>query len=175
MSLYSSYHRNIRRIAVLGGESTGKSTLCEALAEALDTVYVEEYGRARWEQKQGQFDYLDMLHIAQTQLRQEQELLPLARDWMVCDTTPLATLFYSLQLFGRADPQLRVLADTHYDYYLLCADDFEFVQDGTRQDATFRAMQNRWFEHNLARRGIRWRRLEGSLQARLEQALEYLC
>jgi NadR type nicotinamide-nucleotide adenylyltransferase len=164
----------IRRLAILGGESTGKSTLAEMLAETLNTVHVEEYGRTIWQQRGGAFRFTDMLHIAQSQLQLERDLMDSARDWLICDTTPLSTLFYSQELFGKVDPLLRNLAETRYDFYLLCADDFAFVQDGTRQDAAFRAMQNRWYERHLQRRHCLWQWVEGSVRARLEQALELI-
>ena len=40
----------VRRLALLGGESTGKTTLARALAEYLHTAWVPEYGRQRWEE-----------------------------------------------------------------------------------------------------------------------------
>ncbi|EHU49515.1 nadR transcriptional repressor / NMN adenylyltransferase [Escherichia coli DEC2E] len=45
------YYSFVRRICLLGGESTGKSTLSKALADGLDTVYVAEFGRDYWEEK----------------------------------------------------------------------------------------------------------------------------
>ena len=39
-----------RRLALLGGESSGKTTLAIALAERLHVAWVPEYGRQRWEQ-----------------------------------------------------------------------------------------------------------------------------
>ncbi len=45
------YYSFVRRICLLGGESTGKSTLSKALAGVLDTVYVAEFGRDYWEEK----------------------------------------------------------------------------------------------------------------------------
>ena len=38
----------IKKIVFLGGPSTGKTTLCEALAAQLDTITVPEYGRDYW-------------------------------------------------------------------------------------------------------------------------------
>jgi nicotinamide riboside kinase len=40
----------VRRIALLGGESSGKTTLARALAQSLGTSWVPEYGRQRWEE-----------------------------------------------------------------------------------------------------------------------------
>ena len=50
------YYSFVRRICLLGGESTGKSTLSKALAGVLDTVYVAEFGRDYWEEKNGIFN-----------------------------------------------------------------------------------------------------------------------
>lgn len=66
------------------------------------------------------------------------------------------------------------LADRHYHHLFLCADDFPFVQDGTRQDETFRRRQNQWYEQKLTRRGWPFTRLTGSLQQRIEQVLHSL-
>src|SRR5213593_2519138 len=43
------YASLVRRVALVGTESTGKSTLARALAERLQTVWVDEYGRELWE------------------------------------------------------------------------------------------------------------------------------
>lgn len=164
----------IRKLAILGGESTGKSTLASALAEALDTCCTEEYGRTLWQQQGGRLKYEDMLTVAQTQLEHEDLLALSARDWLLCDTTPMTTLFYSQQWFGKVDPTLRLLSETPYDCTLLCADDFEFVQDGTRQDAGFRRLQNRWYSANLERRGISFLVVQGSVTQRMQQVLAHL-
>lgn len=164
----------IRKLAILGGESTGKSTLASALAEALGTCCTEEYGRTLWQQQGGRLNYEDMLKVAQAQLEHEDLLALSARDWLLCDTTPMTTLFYSQQWFGKVDPALRLLSETPYDCTLLCADDFEFVQDGTRQDAGFRRLQNRWYSANLERRGIPFLVVQGSVTQRVQQVLKHL-
>ena len=150
------YRDFVRRIALLGGESTGKSSLAQALAAELGTVHVAEYGRELWEERAGQLAFADLLRIAEEQVAREQEAAGRAREWLVCDTTPLTTLFYSHVMFGCADPALEALAGRPYDVVVLCQPDFPFVQDGTRQDETFRARQHRWYEAELARRRIRF-------------------
>jgi len=161
----------VQRIALLGGESSGKSTLAQALAQRLRTAWVPEYGRALWEQRGGNLRYEDLLHIAQTQCAHEQTRAVSARRWLVCDTTPLTTLFYSLDLFGRADAELWTLAERHYDAVFLCAPDFEFVQDGTRRDAAFRRAQHNWYVQALKARGVRYTLLEGTVEMRVARAL----
>ena len=164
----------VRRVCVLGGESSGKTTLAQALAGHLDTQWVPEYGRELWEARGGELRYDDFLAIAEEQVEREARGAAAARDWLVADTSPLTTLFYSLELFGAADRRLVALADRRYDRVLLCAPDFEFVQDGTRRDAGFRAHGHHWYERELARRKVPYRILTGSLGERLASASAYL-
>ena len=164
----------VERIALLGGESTGKSSLSLALADALDTLHVAEFGREHWLARGGQLAYDDLLHIGRTQVAREQLLAGQARRYLVCDTTPLTTLFYCREQFGRAEAELEQLAERRYQHLFLCADDFPFVQDGTRQDAAFRRRQNAWYVQQLQRRGLPYNLLSGSLSARVAQVLECL-
>lgn len=166
------YRDFVQRICLLGGESTGKSTLSVALAQALETTFVAEYGRERWEEKGGELAYDDLLHIAQTQVQREDAAL--AARWLVCDTSPLTTLFYTLEMFGNAPDELYALAQRHYHWVVLCEDDFPFVQDGTRQDETFRQRQQAWYVDQLTQRGIPFLRVRGSVSQRVAQILTAL-
>ncbi|MEO8800888.1 MAG: ATP-binding protein, partial [Polyangiaceae bacterium] len=138
-----------------------------ALAHDLKTVWVPEHGRELWEQRSGRLLFEDMLLIARVQVIQEQLAAQRARRWLLCDTSPLTTLFYSLHMFGKADPELERLAGRHYDDVLLCAPDYEFVQDGTRQDASFRMQQHHWYCRELEERHVPFCLIEGPLDQRL--------
>lgn len=164
----------VRRMAVLGGESSGKTTLARALAKRLSARLVTEYGRELWERKEGRLKYPDMLDIARTQLQNERIASIGADRWIVCDTSPLTTLFYSLHLFGEADTELHALAETPYDHVVLCAPDFPFVQDGTRQGAQFRDVQHQWYLSALAQRGIPVQLVSGKVEGRVEQVIDRL-
>lgn len=168
------YQDFVCRVGLLGGESTGKSTLALALAEALQTLSVPEFGRELWNIRNGDLTYDDMLYIGQTQVAREEDLLPHCCEYLICDTTPLTTLFYSRDLFAKADEKLELLAERKYAHLFLCADDIPFVQDGTRQGESFRSRQNQWYEDELKRRGWSYGLLTGSLSQRVQQALDYM-
>lgn len=161
----------VERICLLGGESTGKTTLAQALAARLDTVWVAEYGRELWEAKDGQLQFEDMLSIGQTQVEREEKLAGKARRFLICDTSPLTTMLYSEAMFGQVAPELVALAERSYDRIFLCAPDFAFVQDGTRRDEAFRRHQHDWYRTELARRRIVPIELSGTLEQRLATAL----
>ncbi|PHS63555.1 MAG: ATPase [Thalassobium sp.] len=158
----------VERILLLGGESTGKTTLAEALASELETQWAPEYGRERWDERNGKLIFEDMLHIGQTQVAREQALAQKSNKWLVCDTSPLTTALYSQVLFDHVDPALEVLATRHYDHVFLCAADFDFVQDGTRQDPAFRQRQQEWYEKELNRRDIAYKVVKGNVSDRVE-------
>ena len=164
--VYASF---VRRVCLLGGESTGKSTLAAALAAECRTVFAAEYGRERWEAQHGQLAYEDLLEIGQEQVAREQRLLREADRVLFCDTSPLTTLFYSQAMFGRVDPLLVDLANRPYDLTVLCAPDFPFVQDGTRQPPDFRDRQHHWYQAALAERDIPYLLAEGTLESRIRQ------
>lgn len=164
----------VERICLLGGESTGKTTLAARLAEALNTPWVPEFGRELWERKKGQLQYNDMQHIGETQIRNENEAALKSNRWLICDTSPLTTMFYSQAMFNRVDDQLRVMADRKYHRVFLCAPDFDFVQDGTRKDEVFRQQQHLWYLEQLNRRGVCFHLLTGDLTTRTKTALAAL-
>lgn len=162
--VYGSF---VQRVCLLGGESSGKSTLAESLAHEFGTLHVREYGRDLWEAKNGVLVLDDMIRIACRQTAMEDEAAGRADRFLFCDTSPLTTLFYSRHLFGRAEPELEQLANRSYDLFVLCAPDFPFIQDGTRQPESFRTHQHEWYLRELEARGISYLLASGSVAERV--------
>lgn len=169
--VYASF---IERVCILGGESSGKTTLAKALAKRLNTRWVAEYGRELWDNRSGILQLEDMLHIARVQVQRENELARTASQFLICDTSPLTTLLYSRVMFNESDEELELLARRYYAHVFVCAPDFNFVQDGTRRDNDFRMYQHNWYLTVLNTRGIHYVLLEGSPEARLNIALTIL-
>lgn len=162
----------VQRVALLGAESTGKSTLAEALGRHLGTAWVPEYGRTLWEQKDGQLDFDDLLRIAHRHRALEDAALPRARHWLISDTNALTTLWYSYAYFGRADPALHALAAEcrqRYAHTFVCAPDFPFAQDGTRAPAAQQPLQQHTQLLLLDVLGIPYQLLTGPVPERIRQ------
>jgi NadR type nicotinamide-nucleotide adenylyltransferase len=164
--VYASF---VQRVCLLGGESSGKSTLAEALAKEFGTSHVAEYGRELWDDKSGALVLEDMRHIAEVQIQREEATAKHANRFLFCDTSPLTTVFYSRHMFGKAEPALERLAERAYDFTVLCAPDFAFVQDGTRQPEDFRMRQHEWYLSELSRRQIPYFTVTGSIENRIQQ------
>ena len=169
--VYASF---VKRVCILGGESTGKSTLAQELAKAFQTEYVAEYGRELWEAQEGILHFEDMLRIAETQIERESSAACRASEYLFCDTSPLTTLFYSHHMFGKACEELVRLAERRYDVTALCLPDFPFVQDGTRQPSSFRDLQHQWYLAELHRRNWPYVEVGGDVPNRIEQVRKYL-
>ncbi len=164
----------IARIAVVGGESTGKSTLVAALAARYDEPSVAEYGRLLWEQRAGRLDFDDLRAIAVHHVGDEEFARERATRCVFVDTTPLTTLWYSIDGYVRADPELARLSWRRYDLTLLCAPDFAFVQDGSRSSPDFRLRHDRWLRAILRTRGVDFIDIRGSVEARVAQVAAIL-
>ena len=164
----------VPRICLLGGESTGKTTLATALAHRFGCEWVPEYGRELWERKNGVLSEADLLDIAKEQVRREDEAAGHSRPFLFCDTSPLTTWGYSLWMFGRPSDELALLAQRPYDLYVLCEPDFPFVQDGTRRDESFRTTQQAWYENQLSVPTNAIVRVTGPIAKRIESLVAHL-
>ncbi|MFY7975089.1 MAG: AAA family ATPase [Rubrivivax sp.] len=130
-------------VAVVGAESTGKSTLSHALAAALRerlprgtrVAVVAEWLR-EWCESTGR---TPQVQEQASILRGQHERITAARehhDWVVADTTPLMTAVYSHIVFG--DDSLRNRAIQLHaacaDATLLTALDLPWQPDGHQRD-----------------------------------------
>ena len=167
-------HGAVRRLALMGGESSGKTTLARALADALGTVWVPEYGRQRWEELRETLSVAELVRVAQRQVVLEDGAALNAQGWLVCDTTPLTTLQYCLHDHSQAPPELEALARRRYELTVVCEPDFGFVQDGCRRDDDFRSRQHAWTVQQLTAMGVPWLAVHGPVAARVAQVVQAL-
>ena len=163
-----------RRLALLGGESSGKTTLAIALARQMHTAWVPEYGRELWERLQHTLDVDELLHVARHQVELEDAAAAARGGWVVCDTTPLTTLQYCLHDHGRAPTELLALAQRPYHLTVVCEPDFDFVQDGCRRDDGFRAAQHAWTLAQLRAHGVPYVGVHGPVAGRVAQVLRHI-
>ena len=162
----------VPRLVLLGAESSGKTTLATALAEALGTVWVPEYGRILHEQKNGALDYEDLLYIGRRQLELEDAAASQAHGWLICDTNAATTALYSYYYFHRCDPALQALARVcaaRYTHTFVCMPTVPFAQDGWRGPETLRQFQHGAILMQLEMLGISYTLLDGSLAERVAQ------
>jgi NadR type nicotinamide-nucleotide adenylyltransferase len=163
----------VARIALLGAESTGKSTLAQALAARYGTLWVPEYLREFVEVHARVPHEDDQPGIARTQYAREELLArdPRARGFLFVDTTPLMTAVYSRIYWGRVPPDLLALEAAHdYAVTLVAAPDLPWVPDGLqRESEEVRQRVHAQLVEVLDARRIRFTLLTGELQQRVAQ------
>ena len=127
----------VRKIAILGPESSGKTTLAHALAARGSTWCVEEYARIHLEKLERSYVEEDLLDIARAQAGQEDIIasLPVKVPLMVCDTEMITMRIWSEEKFGRCHPWIIEQSKYRpYDLFLLCAPDIPWVADPLREN-----------------------------------------
>ena len=162
----------VRRVTLFGPESTGKTTLAQALAARLKTLWVPEFARSYLEQKAGDLCEDDLITIAAGQKAAEDSLARQAERLLICDTDALSTKIWACQLYGRVDARIEALAaEEAKDLYLLCSPDLPWVADRVRYLPQAGAKFFEACRNELAARGLRYRVVSGVGERRLDSAL----
>jgi HTH-type transcriptional regulator, transcriptional repressor of NAD biosynthesis genes len=166
------YRHFVELVVIMGAESTGKSTMAEALAERFSTEFVPEYGRTHYEQRGGILTLDDYVEIARIHREHEERAAAQANRFVFVDTNAITTMFFSHYYEGDSLPELRDLARqcaTRYAHVVICDDDIPFEQDGWRDTELWRGRMQAMVVHDLAVREIGYILVSGSLAARVEQ------
>ena len=144
----------LRKIVVIGPESTGKSTLCQQLAEHYGTLWCPEYAREYLLENGMDYSYEDLLTIAKGQISLEDayvrrtmydvpvhegspshasRLTPHNRLLFI-DTDMYVMKVWCEFVYGKCHPWiLEQIAERSYDLYLLCNTDLPWVKDELRE------------------------------------------
>lgn len=164
-------------VAILGAESTGKTTLARDLGATLasrkvEVVVVEEYLREFCAAASRTPRHEEQPEIAAEQTRRI-ELAAADAEVVIADTTALMIAVYSEIVFG--DTSLHPEAASAHrrcDLTLLTALDLPWTPDGLQRDGPHvRAPVDRCVRSALGRAGIGFVRVGGVGAARLEQAV----
>ena len=163
----------IIRVRILGAESTGKTTLAGALAEAYGTVWNPEYGRPYTEigrDRAAPWTSRELGHIARIQCWYEDFLAGLARHVLFCDTDAFTTAVFHEVYLGVPATGFAELVERSYDLTVVCGLDVPWAHDGIREfEEQRRWMHDRYVEH-AAGSGRPWLLVEGPPAQRLAQA-----
>jgi NadR type nicotinamide-nucleotide adenylyltransferase len=169
-----------RRVVLIGAESTGKTTLAEALAQQFATDWVPEYGREYWERKVAglrmdgplpPWTSDEFVEIASGQQQREDRAARTANRVLLCDTNAFATGTWHERYLGRRSPEVDAIGRRDkVDLYLLAEPDFPFVQDGWRDGESIRDWMHGRFVEQLERSPTPLVRLKGTPQQRMDTA-----
>ncbi len=163
------------RVAVVGPESSGKSTLSAQLAARFDTRFVPEASRAYYDAKGVVYEIGDILPIARAQKAAEEETARSARGLLFLDTDLLTITVWSHVLYGGCPEEAEALAAAQrVDLTLLLSPDLPWTFDPQRchPDPAQREDFFGRLRAGLLRLGRRFTVISGTGPSRLAAAVE---
>lgn len=165
----------LKRIAVTGPESTGKSWLAAGLATEYGEPWVPEFAREYLAAINRSYNFEDVLNIAQGQFRAEEKLAGQAKEWLFCDTDFLVTRIWCLVKFGKSHPWIDHMVENHtYAHYLLCSTDLPWEADPLREHPHQREELFGRYLAELEKRELPFSIIYGSDHVRLQNAVRVL-
>jgi HTH-type transcriptional regulator, transcriptional repressor of NAD biosynthesis genes len=167
--------RSVLRVCLLGAESTGKSTLAAALANAYGTVWNPEYGRVYTEVgrfRGAAWTSEEFAHIARVHCWYEDFLARLAHDVLFTDTDAFTTAVFHEAYLGEPAHGFEELAARRYDLYVVCGLDVPWTRDGLREFEEARRRHHETYLAHARGSGAPWLLVEGGLEHRLANAIE---
>jgi len=171
----------VKKVLLIGAESTGKSTLTQNLALHYNTTFMEEAGRDISERSGTDLMMLpsDFTDILLTHKQMETERISHANKVFFEDTDCLITRFFLDFLDGKDKEANTALADAiaqlnSYDLILFCESDVKFVQDGDRSEiiASDREKYSGIIRDIYRSHGFDFISLSGDYKQRYEKAVE---
>jgi NadR type nicotinamide-nucleotide adenylyltransferase len=194
----------LKKIVIIGPESTGKSTLCEQLAQHYNMQWCPEFAREYLLTNGMDYSFDTLLTIAKGQLALEKEYVNAVKSqWSLAnentwvnpqsmlttrrtpmlfiDTDMYVMKVWSEYVFGQCHPFiLDQIATREYDLYLLCNTDLPWVKDELREypDEANRIELYHIYKDILINQNVPWVEIGGSYEERILTAIngveEYL-
>ena len=162
----------IKRIAVIGPESTGKSELSQQLARELDTEWVPEYARFYIDRLDRPYEQTDLLEIAKGQLAWEDDKASYANQYLICDTNLIVIKVWSDHKYGNTDEWIeKEIKEREYDFYLLMDIDIPWRPDPQREHPKLRKHFFEVYENYLKEQGLPYAVVSGIEGDRLKSAI----
>lgn len=191
---------SIKKIVIIGPESTGKTTLCEQLAQHYHTVWCKEFARTYLHENGTSYSLADLLLIAKGQLALEDHYIStflninkksndlLESKYFETSNSklinPVSPIFFDTDLyvikvwseyvFGSCDFFiLDQIVKRKYDAYLLCNIDLPWVKDELREYPNEKPRQELFsmYKDILVQQSTPWAMINGSYKDRLQNAI----
>jgi len=178
----------IKKIVILGPESTGKSTLCAQLAEHYKTVWIEEYAREYLAVNGVDYTFDNLLEIAKGQLALEERSIDRLKSaanlsatetnhkssLVFMDTNLLVLKVWSEFVFDKCHKWiLDQIAERKYDLYLLCDIDIPWIKDELREypDLAIRKKLYHYYKDIMVNQHVPWVNINGNYEERMQKAI----
>ncbi len=176
----------MRKIVIIGPESTGKSTLCAQLATHFKTIWCPEFAREYLLENGTDYSFDDLLTIAKGQVALEEKYIQLIKaqagskkahdpSLLFIDTDMYVMKVWSEFVFEKCHQYiLEQIVQRKYDLYLLCNIDLPWVQDELREypNEEPRKILYQIYKDILINQSVPWAEISGNYEERLQKGIE---
>lgn len=171
----------MKKIVIIGPESTGKSTLCKELAKYFDTFWCPEFARDYLMKNGTDYSYEDLLHIANGQIELEESFtrksIDQQKNMLFIDTDMYVMKVWCEYVFGKCHQYiLDQIVYRKYDLYLLCNTDLPWTKDELREYPDFETRHKLYnmYKDILINQNTPWFEISGINGDRTSAAVEYI-
>jgi len=167
----------MKKIVIIGPESTGKSTLCEQLAAHYKTEWVKEYAREYLLANGTDYTFDSLLDIAKGQVAEEESAvanLQSASQLVFIDTDMYVMKVWSEFVFQKCHHWvLNRIVERQYDLYLLCNTDLPWVKDELREYPALEERQELFHHYKdiMVNQHVPWVEITGNYEERLNKSI----
>jgi NadR type nicotinamide-nucleotide adenylyltransferase len=169
----------MKKVVILGPESTGKSTLCQQLSSYYASTWVKEFAREFLLANGTDYSYEDLLTIAKGQVNLEEQAIRNFQDPMHAAPLFIDTDMYVLKVwcefvFDNCHRWiLNQVVERKYDLYLLCNIDLPWMADELREypDIESREKLFHYYKDIMVNQRVPWVSISGNYKERLEKAI----
>ena len=178
-----STNRALKKIVVIGPESTGKSTLCGYLADYYNTLWCPEFAREYLLKNGTAYTLEDLITIAKGQLEAQKKYTQLVQTQMsqtgiikplIIDTDMYVMKVWSEYVFGTCPTFiLDEINKQYFDLYLLCKPDIPWVKDELREYPDEKPRQELFqiYKDILINQQTPWVEISGDFAARNQKTV----
>jgi len=169
----------VKRVAIMGPESVGKSTLTKNISNNLGTNFVPEYGRLVYEINNS-VTIDDFIPISKGRQEIEDWMIKYSKKYIICDTEDITTYLFSKMYcpdeYKKVEPYFLDVLKTKpkYDLYILLKPDCEGIQDGTRKFLEERLEHYEVIKSELINRGCNFVEVDGDWDERYKESLRLI-
>jgi len=172
--IYEVFSR-MMSIAIVGPESTGKSTLTKSLAKHYRTLCSEEYAREYLTALERPYEQSDLLEIAKGQLEIANKVKMKENSIVFHDTDLLVIKVWSEFKFGDCDPWIiKQFEMNQADLYLLTDFNIPYEEDPLRENPEQRRELFEIYEQELIKSKANYQVIKGELSDRLNQSIAHI-
>ena len=179
----------MKKIVIIGPESTGKSTLCEELATHYKTEWVREYAREYLLNNGAEYAFDDLLKIAKGQIAGEElveeklaagsqqsasKLAITNCQLLFIDTDMHVMKVWYEYVFKKCHHWiLNRIVERQYDLYLLCNIDLPWIKDELREYPSIGERQKLYCHYKdiMINQHVPWMEISGIYEERLQKAI----